>query len=137
MDISTNDEALRDLLGNARVIAVVGHSDKSYRTSYQIAQFLRQAGYIVFPVNPQVATIDGEPCYESLRAVPGPIDIVNVFRRSEYLPGIVNEASAIKATAVWAQLGVYHAEAAKRAEAAGLKIIMDACIKVEYNRLIR
>src|SRR5512147_1469340 len=98
-----NDTALRDLLASARVIAVVGHSDKPHRTSYQIAQYLRRAGYTVYAVNPEVETIDGEPSYASLHDVPEAIDIVNVFRRSEFLAGVVDEAAAVGAKAVWAQ----------------------------------
>ncbi len=131
-----NTDAIRQLLAGARVIAVVGHSDKSHRTSYQIAQFLRRVGYKVYPVNPAVIEIDGEKCYAALKDIPEPIDIVNVFRRSEYLPGVVDEALAAGAQAVWAQLGVYNSEAARKADSAGLPIVMDACIKVEYNRVI-
>ena len=132
-----SDEAVRLLLGNSRVIAVVGHSDKPYRTSYQIAHFLKRVGYTVYPVNPSVEQIDGERSYASLADVPEPIDIVNVFRRSEYLSGVVDEAIAVGAKAVWAQLGVYDEKAARKAEAAGLDIVMDQCIKVEYNRVMR
>lgn len=132
-----NDDAVRDLLRNARVIAVVGHSDRPARTSYQIAQFLRRVGYTVYAVNPTITTIDGEKSYPSLADVPEPIDIVDVFRRSEYLSGVVDDAIAAGAKSVWAQLGVYDAEASRKAEAAGLDIVMDRCIKVEYNRLLR
>ncbi len=132
-----NDAALRELLTQARVIAVVGHSDKPQRTSYQIAQFLKRVGYTVYAVNPTVETIDGERSYPSLMDVPEPIDIVDVFRRSEYLTGVVDDAIAAGAKAVWAQLGVYDAEAAGKAENAGLDIVMDRCIKVEYNHLMR
>lgn len=132
-----DDVGLRDLLTHARVITVVGYSDKPHRTSYQIAQFLKRAGYTVYPVNPSVELIDGERSYPTLADVPEPIDIVNVFRRSEYLPGVVDDAIAAGAKAVWAQLGVYDAEAARKAQSAGLEMVMDACIKVEYNRLMR
>lgn len=132
-----NDDALRKLLSNARVIAVVGHSDKPHRTSYQIAQFLKRSGYTVYAVNPTIETIDDERSYPSLADVPEPIDIVDVFRRSEYLAGVVDDAIAAGAKAVWAQLGVHDAEAGRKAEAAGLDIVMDECIKVEYNRLLR
>lgn len=131
-----NMDAIRQLLAGARVIAVVGHSDKPHRTSYQIAQFLQRVGYKVYAVNPEVTEIDGEKCYASLKDIPEPIDIVNVFRRSEFLPGVVDEALAVGAKAVWAQLGVYNAEAAHKADSTGLPIVMDACIKVEYNRVM-
>jgi predicted CoA-binding protein len=129
-------EDLREILRSARVIAVVGHSDKPERTSYQIAQMLRRAGYVVYPVNPTVSHIDDQTCYPDLASVPEPIDIVNVFRRSEFLEGVAEEAIAVGAKAVWAQLGVIDEAAARRAEAAGLKMVMDRCIKVEYYRLM-
>ena len=126
---------MRDVLTNAKVIAVVGHSDKPERTSYRIAQFLQEIGYNVYPVNPLVNEIDGQPSYSSLKDVPEPIDIVNVFRRLEYLSAIVDEAIAVNARTVWAQLGVYDQQSAQKALDAGLNIVMDACIKVEYLRL--
>lgn len=136
MLLTRDDQALRELLSTARVIAVVGHSDKPHRTSYQIAGYLRRVGYTVYPVNPEVQQIDGQPCYPSLKDVPEPIDIVDVFRRSEYLAGVVEAAAAVGAKSVWAQLGVYSDEAARIAEAVHLPLVMDACIKVEHRRLI-
>lgn len=134
-NLKEDDKAMRDVLINAKVIAVVGHSDKPERTSYRIAQFLRGVGYKVYPVNPVVSEIDGQPCYCSLKDVPEPVDIVNVFRRSEYLSAIVDEAIAVNAKMVWAQLGVSDELSAQKALDAGLNIVMDACIKVEYRRL--
>ncbi|HLV37185.1 MAG TPA: CoA-binding protein [Spirillospora sp.] len=134
-DLNQNQDAMRAVLANARVIAVVGHSDKPYRTSYRIAQYLRHAGYTVYPVNPTVETINGQPSYASLADVPEPIDIVNVFRRSEYLPEVVDEAIAAGAKAVWAQLGVVDEAARQKALDAGLDVAMDTCIKVEHKRL--
>ncbi|MBW4642883.1 MAG: CoA-binding protein [Goleter apudmare HA4340-LM2] len=140
-DLKNDDHTLRSLLASAKTIAVVSRSDKRQRTSYQIAQFLRQVGYIVYPVNPLVTEIDGQPCYASLQDVPQKIDIVNVFRRSEYLPAIVEEAMpsavnyAINAKTVWAQLGIWEPVSAKTALDARLNVIMDACIKIEYLRL--
>ncbi|HEX2907531.1 MAG TPA: CoA-binding protein [Phototrophicaceae bacterium] len=136
MIISDNDAAKRDLLQAARVIAVVGHSDNPERTSYQIAQYLRRAGYTVYPVNPLVQEIDGQKSYASLAEVPEPIDIVDVFRRSENLPEIVTEAIAVGAKAVWAQLGVADEAAAAQASAAGVAVVMDQCIKIEHARLL-
>ncbi|MBF2005388.1 MAG: CoA-binding protein [Chlorogloeopsis fritschii C42_A2020_084] len=130
-----NDNAMRDVLARAKVIAVVGHSDKPERTSYQIAQFLRGVGYTVYPVNPTVKEIDGQHSYSSLQEIPEAVDIVNIFRRSEYLGEIVDEAIAINAKTVWAQLGISNQQAAQKALDAGLNIVMDACIKVEYLRL--
>lgn len=127
----------KELLESAKVIAVVGFSDDPSRTSYQIGKFLMRHGYTVYPVNPMVSEIDGVKAYPSLADVPEPIDIVNVFRRSEFLGGVVDEAIAVKAKSVWAQLGVYDEAAADNATAAGLDIIMDTCIKVSYNTLMR
>ena len=126
----------RDILQNAKVIAVVGHSDRPHRTSYQIAQTMRGLGYTIYPVNPTVSEVNGEKSYASLADVPEPIDIVNVFRRSEHLRGVVEDAIAVGAGAVWAQLGVYDDEAARIAEEAGMPIIMDTCIKVAYYQLM-
>lgn len=127
----------RQLLEAAKVIAVVGYSNDPTRTSYQIGKFLKQVGYTVYPVNPSVSEIDGEKVYATLADVPEPIDIVNVFRRSEYLAGVVDAAIAVQAKAVWAQLGVFDNDAAAKAEAAGLTMVMDTCIKVSYNQLMR
>ncbi len=127
---------LRELLTKAKVIAVVGHSDKPYRTSYRIGQYLRNAGYKVYPVNPAVSEIDGQPCYPNLAAVPEPIDIVDVFRRSEYLAEVIDEAISVGAKAVWAQLGVVDEQAAKKADEAGLDVVMDRCIMVDHQLLL-
>ncbi|KOP24647.1 CoA-binding protein [Hapalosiphon sp. MRB220] len=133
--LKRNDSTMCDVLTHTKTIAVVGHSDKSERTSYQIAQFLRSVGYTVYPVNPTVKEIDGQQSYSSLQEIPVAVDIVNVFRRSEYLSEIVDEAIAINAKTIWAQLGVADQQAAQKALDAGLNVVMDACIKVEYLRL--
>jgi hypothetical protein len=132
-----NRSELKRMLEEARVIAVVGHSDKPYRTSYSIGQYLRDAGYQIYAVNPTVNEINGEPVYASLADVPEPIDIVNVFRRSEFLAEVVDQAIAAEAKAVWAQLGVVDEKAAKKAEDSGLAMVMDRCIKVDHGNLIR
>ncbi len=129
------DSALHDLLAASRTIAVVGHSDKPYRDSYGVAQYLRQVGYKVYAVNPTLRTVAGEIAYPNLRQVPTRIDIVDVFRRPEHLGQIVEDAIAIGARAVWGQFGVVDAAAAERAQAAGLMVVMDRCIKVEHRRL--
>ena len=134
-NLQEDDDALRNILANAKVIAVVGHSDQPERTSYRIAQFLRNAGYTVYPVNPTVKEIDGQPSYASLKGIPEPVDIVNIFRRSEYLPAIIDDAIAVGAKTVWAQLGIKDEHSAQKARDAGLNVVMDACIKVEYMRL--
>ncbi len=132
--IQYDDAAQRAFLANTTVIAVVGYSDDPSRTSYQIGGFLRDVGYRVYAVNPTVREIDGQPAYASLADVPEPIDIVNVFRRSEFLSGVVDEAIAVGAKVVWAQLGVYDPAAAEKGEAAGVAVLMNNCIKVSYLR---
>jgi len=136
MSIRPPNEQLREMLIGARVIAVVGHSDNPSRTSYQIAHYLRRAGYQVYAVNPLLSHIDGEKSYSSLSEVPEKIDIVNVFRRSEHLRGITAEAIDAGAGAVWGQLGVVDAEAADLAQREGMPMVMDLCIKIEHQRLV-
>lgn len=133
--LNHNDSALRAALQSARVIAVVGHSDRPERTSYQIAQYLRTVGYTVYAVNPAVTTIDGERSYARLADIPEAIDIVNVFRRSEYLPEVVQDAIHVGAKTIWAQLGVHDAASVEAANNADLDIVTDLCIKVEHMRL--
>ncbi len=126
---------MRDLLTTSRTIAVVGHSDKPHRDSYRIAQYLREVGYRVYALNPTLSEIDGERVYPDLQSLPEPIDIVDVFRRSIFLPDIVEAAIAIRARAVWGQLGVSHTQAEARARAAGLIVVSNRCILVEHERL--
>ncbi len=135
LTLHTQDE-LRNLLETARTIAVVGHSDKPFRTSYRIASYLREVGYEVYPVNPALTDIDGQKVYPDLASVPVPIDIVDVFRRSEHLDDIVKEAIQVGAKAVWAQVGVEDAQAAATAEAAKLPMVMDRCIMVDHRSLL-
>ena len=135
MDITLRYAAMRRLLMESQTIAVVGHSDKPERDSYRIAQFLRDEGYTVFPVNPTLKTIDGEPSYLSLQDVPEPIDIVNVFRRSEYVPDIVQESIAVGAKSIWMQLGVISEIGRDAAVDAGIAVVMNRCIKVEYQQV--
>lgn len=132
-------DIIRNALTQARHIAIVGHSHKPQRPSYQIGQYLRTQGYHVYPVNPILKTIDGEPCYTSLQAVPAPIDIVNVFRRSEFLPGIVDDLLTLGSVSpikcLWTQLDIWDEAAAQQAIEAGWQVVMDACIKIEHQRL--
>jgi predicted CoA-binding protein len=133
--VTPSDAELHALLASAGRIAVVGCSDKPYRDSYMVANYLRRAGYKVYAVNPRLRSVFDNPAYPDLRSLPEPVDIVNVFRRSEYLPQIVADAIAIGARAIWAQLGVADPRAAERARAAGLIVVMDRCIKVDHLRL--
>lgn len=132
-----NDEKIKEMLETARVIAVVGHSDRPNRTSYRIASYLRDAGYKVYAVNPLVEEIDGEISYASLDEIPEPVDIVNVFRRSIFLDGVIDDSITANAKAVWSQLGVIDYEAGEKAEDAGLDMVMNRCILVERERLLR
>ena len=129
------NEHLNTLLTSVSRIAVVGLSDNPWRTSHQIALSLMQHGYTVLPVNPKLKEWNGLPAYPDLASVPAPIDLVNVFRRSEFVSDIVDEAIAAGAAAIWTQLDVIDWEAAERAERAGLHVVMDRCIDVELARM--
>lgn len=124
---------IRRLLGAARTVAIVGLSPKELRASYFVGFYLQRNGYRVIPVNPRENEILGERCFPSVAAIGEPVDIVNVFRAPAAVPGIVEE-SADKARALWLQYGVIHEEAARRAEAVGLEVVMDRCMKVEHAR---
>ena len=129
---------IRDLLHTVRTIAVVGLSDNPSRDSHGVARYLQRNGYRIIPVNPQLhAPVLGEQPYASLRDLPMPVDLVDVFRRSEFVPELVEEAIAIKAPAIWLQLGVVSPEGAARATAAGIRMVIDRCIAIEHRRLMR
>lgn len=131
------DEQLRSLLSAARTIAIVGLSDRPDRDSNEIARYLRGQGYRIVPVNPMLPEILGERSYPSLAAIPPDtlVDIVDIFRRSDQVPPVVDEAIARRAPVVWMQLGVEHPESAARARAAGLTVLENRCIRVEHQRL--
>jgi predicted CoA-binding protein len=124
-----------ELLHSSRTIAVVGLSSKRFRPSHGVAEYMQHAGYRIIPVNPLETQILGEPCYADLDSVPGPIDIVDIFRRSEFVPEIVEAAIRKGAKAIWMQEGVIHEAAARRAQQAGLTVIMDRCILKDHRRL--
>lgn len=126
---------IADVLRSARIIAVVGLSSKRYRPSYGVAEYLKRAGYRIIPVNPLETEVLGERAWPDLDSIPGPIDIVDIFRRSEFVPEIVEAAIRKTARAVWMQEGVIHEAAARRAETAGLAVIMDRCILKDHRRL--
>jgi len=127
--------AIRNILKNTTTIAVVGLSPKPNRPSNQVAQYLKDAGYTIIPVNPGQDTLLGLPCYPSLQAIPGPVDMVDIFRRSEFVLPVVEEAIAIKAKIVWMQSGIINEAAARLAEEAGLTVIMDRCTMVDHMNL--
>jgi predicted CoA-binding protein len=134
------DSEIRAILSNPTTVAVVGCSDNPDRDSLQIAVLLKRKGFRVIPVNPQLApdaltNALGERCYPDLASIPDPVAIVDVFRRSEYLPEIAEQAIAKGARILWGQLGVVHEQAAKRARQAGLTVVMDRCPAIEYRRL--
>ena len=123
------------ILGEARTIAVVGLSARRFRPSHGVAEYLQRAGYRIIPVNPKIAEVLGERSYASLDEVPEPVDIVDIFRRPEHVPEIVEAAIRKGAKTIWMQEGVVHEEAARRAESAGLSVVMDRCILKEHRRL--
>lgn len=137
IDFDHSDEKLRDILEKSRVIAMVGESNDHYYSSYQVAQYLKQMGYTVYPVNPNIKSVDGDRSYDSLSEVPEPIDIVDVFRDPMHLDGIVDEAIAAGARTLWAQLGVVtsNQEPERKAKNAGLKVVSNRCMRTEHERL--
>ena len=130
---------LRAILERARTIAVVGASPEPWRVSYGIMAYLKRHGYRVVAINPHAVgqMVHGEPFYASLERAPYPIDLVNVFRRTDAIPAVVEEAIAIRPVSLWMQLGIRHDAAAARAEAAGIAVVMNRCISVEHARLFR
>ena len=131
------DAQIAELLRTARVIAVVGLSSKKWRASYGVSEFLQSVGYRIIPVNPKEQEVLGEKAYACLEDIFEKPDIVDVFRRSEAVPEIVDSAIRIGARAVWMQEGVANEEAAARARAAGLLVVQDTCILKEHHRLSR
>ena len=134
-DLNSDEGARREVLIHSQAIAIVGRSNDHYYTSYQVGEYLKEHGFTVYNVNPNLDEIDGDPSYASLKDIPEPIDIVDVFRRSEYLPEVVDDAIAIGAKTVWAQLGVEDEESRQKALAAGLNVAMNLCLRTEHERL--
>lgn len=128
------DRAL-ELLGEARTIAVVGVSARPDRDSHEVAKYLIEAGYDVYLVNPREREILGRTVYERVQDLPLAVDIVDIFRRSSDVPEVVEDAIAARAGAVWMQLEIVNEDAAARARAAGLEVVMDRCTKIEHGRL--
>ena len=126
---------LRRILRSSKTVAVVGLSANWYRPSFFAAKYMQEHGYRVIPVNPQVDSVLGEKCHASLRDIPEPVDIVDCFRRSTEIPALAEDAIAIGAKVLWMQLGVENAAARARAEAAGLEVVENRCVKIEHARL--
>ncbi len=133
-----NDEKITQLLSDAKTIALIGASPKEARPSYRVMAYLQQAGYKVLPINPgqEGKQILGEKVYARLSDIEMPIDIVDIFRRAEFVGEIIDEAIKVKAGAVWMQLGIINEEAATTARDAELAVVMDRCTKIEHARLI-
>lgn len=131
-------ETIREMLGVHAVerptLAVIGLSDRPDRPSHYVSAYMQQHGYPILPVNPAVSEVLGERSYPSLAALPRRPDVVNVFRLPSFLPGIVDEMLALGWTRLWVQQGIVHREAAERAEAGGIQVVMDRCIMVEHRR---
>ena len=133
---NASSDEIRRLLTAARTIAVVGLSPDPDRDSHRVAAYLQEHGYRVIPVNPSASEVLGERAYPDLASVPAPIDIVDVFRKPEAIPGIVDDAISVKAKAVWMQLGLANNAAAQKARAAGLAVVMNKCIMVQHRHLL-
>jgi predicted CoA-binding protein len=137
-ELITRQTELRSLLGEARVIAVVGISSKPWRPSHEVASYLQEHGYRIVPVNPNETEVMGEPVYPTLRDIPEDVhvDVVDVFRRAEHTPEVARDAVAIGARALWLQEGIVSDEAARIASEGGLDVIMGVCIKKVRQRLM-
>ncbi len=135
--LQPSDQQIKELLQKAHTIAVVGLSSSRFRASYGVSQYMQSAGYRIIPVNPNEEQVLGEKAYARLEDVPEKVDVVDVFRRSEFVPAVVDSAIRIGARAIWMQEGVADEAAAQRARAAGLFVVMDTCILKEHRRLLR
>jgi predicted CoA-binding protein len=135
-EMLTDMKEISTLLKNCRTIAVVGLSPKENRPSNQVARYLQDVGYRIIPVNPGQKEILGETCYPSLLDIPEPVDVVDIFRRSEEVLPVVEQAVKIKAKAVWMQQGIINEEAARLARSNGLAVVMDRCMKIDHASLL-
>lgn len=131
-----DDPRIRELLEGIKTIAVVGLSDNPERDSYKVAKYMIDHGYTIIPVNPTKESILGQKCWPDLASIPGPVDLVDVFRKMEAVPGVVDEALAIKPRAIWLQLGLAHNESAEKAQGQGVEFVQSRCLKVEHGRLL-
>ena len=136
MPIVDDIAGLRRILARSHTLAVVGLSAQWYRPSYFAAKYMQDHGYRIVPVNPRYTEVLGEKCYPDLRSIPDPVDIVDCFRKSPEIPPLAEDAIAIGAKVLWMQLGIENPEAARRAVAAGLDVVMNRCVKIEHARLL-
>jgi predicted CoA-binding protein len=127
--------AEEEILRRYRMVAVVGISDRPDRYSHRVAKYLQEHGYRIIPINPRLRSVLGQRCYPDLCSVQEPVEVVDIFRRPQYVPRVVAEAIYVKAKAVWMQQGVVHEAAARRAREAGLAVVMDRCMMTEHRRL--
>ena len=133
---NSTDEDILDFLRGVESIAVVGLSPDPFRPSYGVAGYLQRAGYRITPVNPNYSEVLGEKSYPSLSEVPFPIDIADIFRRPDALPGVVDDAIRANVSRLWFQIGVVNEPAIQRALDAGIQVVVDRCLKVEHHRLL-
>ncbi len=136
MPIVDDIAGLRRILAKSRTLAVVGLSAQWYRPSFFAAKYMRDHGYRIIPVNPRYDEVLGERCYPDLRSIPDPVDLVDCFRKSAEILPIAEDAIAIGAKVLWMQLGVINEQAAQRASAAGLEVVMNRCVKIEHARIL-
>ena len=130
------EQIIKEILLSSKTIASVGLSSNPAKESYGIVQYLKDQGYRIIPVNPTASEILGEKAYPDLSSIPEKVDVVQVFRKPEDVPPVVDEAIKIGAKVLWMQEGIVHEEAAQKAVAAGLQVVMDACMRVAHRRLI-
>ena len=135
MALQTEAPDKKTILEQVKVLAVVGLSRRESRPGYYVPAYMHAAGYRIIPVNPYLEEALGEKAYPDLVSIPEPVDMVVIFRRSEDVPPVVDDAIEIGAKVVWMQLGIINEEAATKARAAGLQVVMDACIKIDHQRL--
>jgi predicted CoA-binding protein len=131
-----SDKTMKDILSSAKTVASVGLSSNPEKESYWIVSYLKEQGYHIIPVNPTAPEILGEKAYPNLESVPEKIDVVQVFRKPEDVPPVVEDAIKVGAKVVWMQEGIVNEEAARKARAAGLQVVMDACMRATHQRLI-
>jgi predicted CoA-binding protein len=134
LELQASAAEITEILRNYRVVAVVGLSPKPDRPSYRVAQYLQEHGFRIVPVNPGHREILGEKCYAGLRDIPFPVEIVDIFRAVDAIPGIVADAIAVGAKVVWMQQGLEEPHAARQAKQAGLRVVMDRCLKIEHSQ---